>query len=73
MKKEDYKKYLRDNITKKYKKSTNSKVNRVELDAKKIKDKLLISDKVDQLQKHHAYMTFNPFMREVIVIQKPVH
>ena len=73
MKKEDYKKYLRDNITKKYKKSTNSKVNRVELDAKKIKDKLLISDKVDQLQKHHAYMKFNPFMREAIVIQKPVH
>ena len=33
--KEDYKKYLEDNITKTYKKSTNSKVSRVDLDAKK--------------------------------------
>ena len=55
--KEDYKKYLRDNITKIYKKSTNSKVNRVHLDAKKVADKLLISARVDQLQKHDAYIT----------------
>ena len=33
--KEDYKKYLRDNTTKTYKMSTNSKVNRVNVDAKK--------------------------------------
>ena len=33
--KEDYKKYLEDNITKTYKKSTNSKVSRVDLNAKK--------------------------------------
>ena len=38
MEKEDYEKYLRDNITKTHKKSTN---------AKKITDKLLISDRVD--------------------------
>ena len=55
--KEDYKKYLRDNITKTYKKSSNSKVNRVDLDAEKIVDKLLISDKIDQLQKHETYIT----------------
>ena len=47
--KEDFEKYLRDNITKTYKKSTNSKVNRVDLDVKKIADKLLITDRVDQL------------------------
>ena len=48
MEKEDYhKKYLRDNITKTYKKSTNSKVNTVDLDVKKIAGKLLISDRVD--------------------------
>ena len=58
MEKEDYhKKYLRDNITKTYKKSTNSKVNTVDLDVKKIAGKLLISDRVDQLQKHDAYIT----------------
>ena len=47
--KEDFEKYLRDNITKTYKKSTNSKVNRVDLDVKKIADKLLITDRIDQL------------------------
>ena len=57
MEKENYKKHLRDNITKIYKKSTNSKVNRVDLDAKKIADKLLIGDRVDQLQKQDAYIT----------------
>ena len=55
--KEDYKKYLKDNITKTYKKSTNSKVNRVDRDAKKVADKLLMSDKVDQLEKHDKYIT----------------
>ena len=55
--KEDYKKYLRDNITKTYKKSTNSKVIRVDLDGKKIADKLLISDIADQFQKHDAFIT----------------
>ena len=55
--KEGYKKYLRDNITKTYKKSSNSKVNRVDLDAEKIVDKLSISDKIDQLQKHETYIT----------------
>ena len=57
MEKENYKKYLRDNITKTYKKTTNSKVNRVDLDVKKIVDKLLISDRVDQSRKHDAYVT----------------
>ena len=33
------------------------KLNRVDLDAKKIADKLLISDRVDQLQKDEAYIT----------------
>ena len=55
--KEGYKKYLRDNITKTYKKSSNSKVNRVDLDAEKIVDELLISDKTDQLKKHETYIT----------------
>ena len=44
-----------NNITKTYQKSTNSKNNRADLDAKKIAYKLLISDRVDQ--KHDAYIT----------------
>ena len=55
--KEDYKKYLRDKIPKTYKKSNNLSVNRVDLDPKKIVDKLLISHTVDQLQKHDAHIT----------------
>ena len=35
--------FVGNNITKTYQKSTNSKVSRVDLDAKKIADKLLIS------------------------------
>ena len=57
MKKGDYKKFLKDNITETYQKSTNSKVNGVDLDAKKIAEKLLISDRVDQLQNHNANIT----------------
>ena len=48
---------MRDKITKTYKKSTNPKVNRVDLDPKKISDKLLISHRVDQLQRHDAHIT----------------
>ena len=57
--KEDYKKYSRYNITKTYKKSSKqkSKVNRREFAPKKIADKLLISDRIDQLQKNDAYIT----------------
>ena len=36
--------FVGNNITKTYQKSTNSKVSRVDLDAKKIADKLLISE-----------------------------
>ena len=56
-----YKKYLTDNITKTFKKSTNSKVIRVDLYAKKIADKLLIGDRGDQLQKHDAYVTVKDY------------
>ena len=48
---------MRDKITKTYKKSTNPKVNRVDLDPKQISDKLLISHRVDQLQRHDAHIT----------------
>ena len=56
MEKEDYKKYLRDNIAKAHMKSTTSKVSRVNLAAKKIANKLLISHRFDQVQKHDKYI-----------------
>ena len=46
---EDYKKFLRDNITKTYKKSTNSKSNRVNFDEEKVAEKLLISELIKNL------------------------
>ena len=44
MKKDDYNKYLTDNITETYKKSNMNKVNKLNLEGKKIGDKLSISD-----------------------------
>ena len=57
MEKEDYNKSLSENITKTYKKSNRNKVNKLNLDAKKIPHKLLISDRVARLQKNKAYIT----------------
>ena len=44
MEKDDYNKYLTENITRKYKKSKMNKINKLNLEAKKIADKLSISD-----------------------------
>ena len=54
MRKEDYNKFLLNNITKTYKKLKRNKVNNVSLHAKKIADNLSISDTVDQLQKNET-------------------
>ena len=55
--KEDYNKFLSKNITKAYKKPNRNKVNKLNFDAKKIADKLSISDIIDRLQKNKAYIT----------------
>ena len=57
MEKEDYNKFLSENIRKIYKKSNRNKVNKLNLDAKKIADKLHISDRIDRLQKNDVYIT----------------
>ena len=57
MEKDDYNKYFTENITKTYKKSNMNKVNKLNLEAKKIADKLSISDRVDRLQNNEAYIT----------------
>ena len=55
--KEDYNKFLPENITKTYKKLNRNKVNKLNLDAMKIADKLSNSDRIDRLQKNEAYIT----------------
>ena len=50
-------KYLTEKITKSYKKSNMNKAYELNLEAKKIADKLLISDRVDRLQNNEAYIT----------------
>ena len=57
MKKEDYDKFLIENITKAYKKSNRNKINKLNLDAKRIADKLSISDWINRLKKNEAYIT----------------
>lgn len=46
--KEDYNEFLSENITRTYKKSNRNKERKLNLDAKKIADKLSICDRVDR-------------------------
>ena len=49
MSKQDYRKHLRNNITKTYKKSNRNRVNNINLDVKKIVQKLEINDRVEKM------------------------
>ena len=49
MSKQDYRKHLRNNITKTYKKSNRNRVNDINLDVKKIVQKLEINDRVEKI------------------------
>ena len=55
--KEDYQKHLRNNITKMYKKSNKSRVNDINLHAKKIAQKLKIDDRVKKMQETESFLT----------------
>ena len=57
MSKEDYQKHLRNNITKAYKKSNRKIVNDINLDAKKIAQKLKIDDRIEKMQETEAFLT----------------
>ena len=57
MEKDDYDKYLTENITKTYKKSNMNKINKLKQEAKKITGKLSTFDRVDRLQNNEAYVT----------------
>ena len=56
MDKDDYKKYLRENITRTYKKSTKKRLNAVNKKAKKIAEKLNIDNKIEKIQETEVYI-----------------
>ena len=55
--KDDYKKYLRENITTTYKKLANKRLNPVNKQAKKIAEKLNVDGRVEKIQKSEACIT----------------
>ena len=57
MDKHTYKKYLRENLTKTYKKSSRTKVNKINIETKKIAAKLKIDDRVQQFHEAEAFIT----------------
>ena len=59
MDKHTYKKYLRENLTKTYKKSNRTKVNKINIEAKKIAAKLKIEYRVQQFHETEAFITVN--------------
>ena len=57
MEKDEYKKFLRGNITETYKKSNGKKLRDISFAAKKIAEKLSIADPVEVMQETVAYIT----------------
>ena len=57
MEKDQYKKLLKENITKSYKKSNNRKISNINWEAKKITEKLSLDDRVERLQEREPYIT----------------
>ena len=54
---EEYKKLLKENITKNYKKSNLKKLHNINKSAKKITEKLPISDRIEKMRETEAYIT----------------
>ena len=54
---EEYKKLLKENITKSYKKSNLTKLYNINKNAKKVTEKLPISDRIEKIQETEAYIT----------------
>ena len=57
MDKDGYKKYLRENITRAYKKSTKNRLYAVNKQANKIVEELNIDDRIEKIQESEAYIT----------------
>ena len=54
---EEYKKLLKENITKNYKKSNLKKLHNINKSAKKITEKLPISDRIEKMEETKSYIT----------------
>ena len=67
----EYKKLLKENITKTYKKSDRRKVNNMNSHAKEITEKLPISDRMEKLQETEAYIIINDFKKDFMPFNKP--
>ena len=57
MGKDDYNRYIREKITKTYKKTDRTKVKSINYGAKKIVEKLSIDDRVEKMQENEAFIT----------------
>ena len=57
MEKDDYNRYLRENITKTYKKTDRRKVKSLNHEAEKIVEKLSIDDGAEKMQENEAFIT----------------
>ena len=57
MEKDDYNRYLRENIMKTYKKTDRRKVKSINYEAKKIVEKLSIDNRVKKMQENEAFIT----------------
>ena len=55
--KDQYKKYLCDNVTKTYEKSNRNKINNINYEAKTLCEKLNIDDRLHQMQATEAFIT----------------
>ena len=55
--KDEYNKYLKENITKSYRKSTESKLETINLNAQKIAKRLEIDDRMEKMYENECYIT----------------
>ena len=61
--KDGYKKYLRENITRAYKKSTKNRLYAVNKQANKIVEELNIDDRIEKIQESEAYITVQDYKK----------
>ena len=57
MQEDDYNKYIRDNVTKAYKRSTANIVKNINYKSKLLTEKLAIDDGIEKMEETEAYIT----------------
>ena len=57
MQKDDYNKYVRDNVTKTYKRSTANRVKNINDKSKLLAEKLAIDDRIEKMEEAEGYTT----------------